>query len=475
MHEKMIEYESGYWFSHSISQVLLNQMISAQTQVLWSTTSHTAAPVPIGAVGPRKIIKKLQGVLQNDSLGKVLKEAVDGKLNVILVIGDGMGNMHMALPIYKRYAEKDTNRTCFERIMSEGSCGYMYTGTADGLVTGSAASGTAIACGTKTLMNMVGVDSTGVPLESALSLAKRNGYMTALVTDAPITDATPAVFYAHSIDRDAENKIAAQLAASKEVDVILGGGLAHFLPASKHLSDFEPKAPNIVSDRKDSLNLINDFERQGYKFCYTTAQLEQIKSGNKLLGLFSGGGLPAPIDHDSSNSNIPTVTQMGEKALEVIADKGTPYFAMIESARIDWEAHDNDIGAVYHAVEEMDHVLQVAYQYYRKAPEKTLLVFTADHETGGLEIAYRKMPKSQAMRKRMKDGEEWVNITNPLPYPKYVEDLNRQKKTVSSVLNSSHSVNALMKNVKNELGISLTRQQAELLFYSMTDYRKYKN
>jgi len=68
-----------------------------------------------------------------------------------------------------------------------------------------------------------------------------------------------------------------------------------------------------------------------------------------------------------------------------------------------------------------------------------------------------------------------VNITNPLPYPKYVEDLNRQKKTVSSVLNSSHSVNALMKNVKNELGISLTRQQAELLFYSMTDYRKYKN
>ncbi len=477
MHEKMVQYESEYWFDHSISHVLLNRMVSAETQVVWSTTFHTAAPVPLGAVGPQRFVTKLQGVLQNDSLGRVLKEAVDEKLNVILVIGDGMGNMHMALPIYKRYAERNSQPTTFERIMSEGSCGYLYTGTADGLVTGSAASGTAIACGQKTLMNMVGVDSTGVPMESALSLAGRNGYKTALVSDAAITDATPAAFYAHSIDRDDENKIAGQLAASAEVDIILGGGLSHFIPAQTQFSDFKaiPDSQNFNSARRDSLNLISRFQNQSYQFCYNNTGLAQISSAKKLLGLFAGGGLPAPIDRDSGTLDIPTVLQMGHKALELTSGSGAPYFIMIECARIDWESHDNDLGAVFRAVEEMDRVLQLAYEYYQKSPGNTLLVFTADHETGGLEFAYRKMPEEQAMRRKMKNGEEWVNVTNPLTYENYLSVLSRQKKTVSSVLSKSHSTSELMNNVKEELGITLSEEEAALLFYSMTGYKKYKD
>jgi len=451
-------------------------MIGKETQVIWSTTSHTAAPVPLGAVGPEKYIKMLQGPIQNDSLGRVLKSAVKEKLNVIIVIGDGMGNMHMALPIYKRYAQKNNNPTYFERIMSEGACGYLYTSTARGLVTGSAASGTAIACGKKTLMNMVGVDSTGVPLESVLTVAIKEKYKTAIVTDAGITDATPAVFYAHSINRDAEQKIADQLEASSNIDVILGGGASLFFPKGTHFSDLEgvSESFNFKSFRTDSHNLIESFQKNNYQFCSTLKQLQNIEKG-KVIGLFASGGLPATINRDASTVSIPSVREMGNKALELISDRDSPYFAMIECARIDWEAHDNDIASVYKAVEEMNQVLEDAYKKYQESPENTLLVFTADHETGGLEIAYRKMPKEKAFHKKMADGEEWENITNPLLYKIFVKNLERQKKSVSCVLLESTTLSKLKINSKEKLGITLSDEEVEQLFYSMTDYKKYKD
>ena len=476
LHDEMVRDESEFWYKRSISHVLLNRMIGKETQVVWSTTFHTAAPVPLGAVGPSKYTRMLQGVLQNDSLGRVLKSAVEDKLNVILVIGDGMGNMHMALPIYKRYAQKKSESTYFERIMSEGACGYLYTGTARGLVTGSAASGTAIACGTKTLMNMIGVDSVGTPLESALKLAIKGKYKTALVTDAGITDATPAVFYAHTINRDEEESIANQLEMCDGLDVILGGGARMFIPRGTKFSDIEnvPESLNFESSRKDSRNLIDAFKKRDYQFCSTLPQLQKAGKG-KVLGLFNSGGLPASIDRDLSTATIPTVKQMGEKALELISGTESPYFAMIECARIDWEAHDNDIGAVYKAVEEMNTVLEDAYKKYKESPGNTLLVFTADHETGGLEVAYRKMPEEEAFYKQMKNGEQWKNITNPLTYSKFGANLERQKSTVSKVLSKSKTLIELKRNVKEDLGIQISDEQAELLFYSMTDYKKYKD
>lgn len=476
LHDEMVQNESEFWYKRSISHVLLNRMISKETQVVWGTTFHTAAPVPLGAVGPKEYTDKLQGIIQNDSLGRVLKSAIEDKLNVILVIGDGMGNMHMALPIYKKYAQKNRESTYFERIMGEGACGYLYTGTARGLVTGSAASGTAIACGSKTLMNMIGVDSLGAPLESALKLAIKGKYKTALVTDAGITDATPAAFYAHTINRDEEEYIADQLVNCDGLDVILGGGARMFIPKGTNFSDIEnvPESLNFESSRTDSRNLIDVFKKRNYQFCSTLSQL-QLVGKSKVLGLFNSGGLPAQIDRNLSTVLIPTVKQMGEKALELISGTDAPYFAMIECARIDWEAHDNDIGAVYKAVEEMNMVLEDAYKKYKESPENTLLVFTADHETGGLEVAYRKMPEEEAFYKKMKNGEQWKNITNPLTYSRFGANLDRQKSTVSKVLSKSKTLIELKRNIKEDLGIHISDEEAEQLFYSMTDYKKYKD
>ena len=154
----------------------------------------------------------LKSVNPNTRVAEVMKEALSDKVNVILVIGDGMGPGHFSLPVYMRLAKGDTLPTMFEKIMHEGDCGYLLTNPAGGLVTGSAAAGTALATGTKTRMDMVGVDTLGNPVKSALDVAVSLGMKTALVTDAAITDATPAAFYAHVIQRNLQPEIARQLA-----------------------------------------------------------------------------------------------------------------------------------------------------------------------------------------------------------------------------------------------------------------------
>lgn len=476
LYNEMIDLESEFWFSRSISHVFLNRINGKNSQVVWSTNFHTAAPVPIGSVGPDKYTNLLKGIIQNDSIGNVMKMAVDDGLNVILVIGDGMGNMHMSLPVQMRHAKNESKPTMFEKIMAEGTAGYVLTSTARGLVTGSAASGTAIACGEKTLMNMVGVDTMGMELESVLDRAKQNNYSTAIVSDAGLTDATPASFYGHAVIRDWEDQIAMQMHESELIDVVLGGGGNRFIPNGFKLSELYGKVVNDFSSaRGDSVNLIEKFRQNGYIYCNSKSDMQNTKSGDKVLGLFSGGGLPAPINRDENTSEIPTVTEMGTKALELISNTGNPYFIMIESARIDWESHDNDIGAVYQAVVEMDHMLESAYTFYEKNPENTLLIFTSDHETGGLEIAYHKVPYEKKETKVMANGEIWENVTNPLTYGQYRQIIERQKKSASYVLNSSKTVDELQQNIKNMLGIEITKKEAELLYFTMMDYQKYKD
>jgi alkaline phosphatase len=162
-------------------------------------------------------------------------------------------------------------------------------------------------------------------------------------------------------------------------------------------------------------------------------------------------------------------------ALNIVSGGENSYFVMIECARIDWEAHDNDLTAIYRAVEDMNNVLKIAYSYYQKDPQNTLLVFTSDHETGGPEIAYRKVDKNQMESKRLKNGQLWTNNTNPLMYDQYVLNLEKQRSTVSKVLGKAKSPGELKASVKKELGYTLTDEDVDLLFYAKSNYMKYKD
>lgn len=124
----------------------------------------------------------------------------------------------------------------------------MLTNPVNGLVTGSAAAATAIATGTKTLLDILGLDQNGNMLETSMELAKKNNYQTGLVTDAGITDATPAGFYAHIHNRDLENEVARQLLESN-VDVIFGGAALKFIPQNTKLKDLKDLKTAIILTR----------------------------------------------------------------------------------------------------------------------------------------------------------------------------------------------------------------------------------
>ncbi|GAF04540.1 alkaline phosphatase 3 precursor [Saccharicrinis fermentans DSM 9555 = JCM 21142] len=460
--------ETSIWYPHSTPYYLYKGATFSQSQVVWSTSFHTATPIPIGSVGPKKYTKQLKGIISNTQIAEVMKQAVENKVNVILVIGDGMGPVHMTLPVYMRKANGDQQITMFEKIMKEGDCGYVLTNPAGGLVTGSAAAGTAIATGTKTRMDMVGVDTIGKPLVSVMDIAVRRGMKTALVTDAAITDATPAAFYGHSIDRNNETEIARQLAEDNRIDIIFGGGAENFIPHDSRFKDMEgfedSHFSQSMSARKDDKNLLDIFMKKQYKMVHNTSQMEQLKVGSPVVGFFSVGGLPAPIDRNLQNKEIPTVAQMSKKALELVSNNHkNGFFTMIECARIDWEAHANDVGAVYRAVVEMDEVLKDAYVLYQQRPKKTLLIFCADHETGGLGIAYRKVDSDEKESFKCVNGEMWETITKALSFENF-RKMAAQDRSLSQIFGMSDSPRALKENVEKHTGYTISDYQAEKIF-----------
>ncbi|WP_068471556.1 alkaline phosphatase [Saccharicrinis aurantiacus] len=463
--------EKHFWYPNSMPYVYFNRSVSLQRNVVWATAHHTAQFVPLGCVGPKKYTTQLKGIKHNTNTANVIKQAVKDGINIILVIGDGMGSVHMSLPIFMNIAKENNQQTMFERIMNEGDCGYQITSLADGLVTGSAAAGTALATGSKTRMGMVGVDSTGMVLENTFEVAKQYGYKTAIVTDASVTDATPAAHYGHAVYRYMQSGLAEQLVNNNNVDIAFGGGASFFIPQNTDLKSYEAfkgSSAKGTSSRTDTVNLITQINNNGYKLISTKQALEQENS-SRVIGLFAGGGLPAPIDlKNAKAAQEPTLTEMANRALHLVSKSSLHYVAMIESARIDWEAHANDAGAVLQAVNEMDKVLQTAYSYYEDDPEGTLLIFTADHETGGLAIAYEKLDKKYEEKKVFPDGSTWVNNTDPLLFNEY-EKLENQDKSLSEIFKGAKNYKSLQKLIEQHTGYRISEAQSQQIMQSIID------
>lgn len=468
----------AFWSANNKhAHMLLNRALSRESHIAWSTGNHTASPVPCGAIGPEKYTKQLNGIIDNTEIGKVTRQAIEDGVNVILVIGDGMGFNHMSLPIYMRIAEQSTEKTYFEKIMDEGSCGIVLTNPLNGIVTGSATAATALATGYKNTLDIVSIDTNGYPLETNMELAEKLNYVTGLVTDAGITDGTPAAFYAHSYNRNLENEIAGQLPL-KSIEVIFGGGAKLFIPKGTRLKDFDyyKNSPNIneaESERNDNINLLSQFEEQGYTIISNKNDLLNLnKETGRVLGLFNAGGLSAAIDRDDENTGEPSLIEMTEKAIEILDNKNKNIFLMIEAARIDWEAHDNDAGAVYKAVEEMNSLLKVCCEYQQNN-KNTLLIFTADHETGGLGISYTKVSKENLFKKKLKSGDVWESETDPLFFDEF-KKLKNQKRAVHRIFGEAKSVDELYKMLQDNFEYKITYQDAEIIFNTLHGYKKGK-
>lgn len=351
-------------------------------------------------------------VLLSCSAADSVKPETGKSKNVIMIIGDGMGPQQVGLLLsYARQAPHSViaNRiTALDRMMEQGRLGISMTYAADTLVTDSAASATQLATGKFAGAEMLGLNKDGDTQENIIEKARRMGKLTGLVSDTRITHATPAGFAAHQTHRSHENSIPEDLLATG-VDVMFSGGLSYWLPEQandrgsvlhKQLAQLTGNSIEIKSSRKDSKNLLTVAQQKGYSLAFNKAQLQQATG--KTLGLFADSGMANGIVETQNRGNAyhaqPTLKEMSEQALEILESNEKGFFLMIESGQIDWAAHRNDTGLLLHEMLRFNDTLNAVLDWAENRQD-TLIIVTADHETGGFGFSYSgvNIPKPRSL------------------------------------------------------------------------------
>jgi alkaline phosphatase len=280
--------------------------------------------------------------------------------NIILLIGDGMGAGQVTLGRLSTQAEGKKLNMDSMKVAAQ-----VQTKAANSPVTDSAAAGTAFATGWKTNVGMISVLPDGTPVTTIVEAAQLLKKSTGLVTTTTITDATPAVFAAHVGARGEMDEIADQMMQHK-INVLLGGGKAYFIPKSQ-----------TGSKRKDESDLLLGAKQAGYSVVGTREELLQVRSGY-LLGLFQ-------LENLTTEAPEPRLAELADKAIQVLSANRSGFFLMIEGGEIDHKAHNQDAPGVVKQFRDFDDAVGVALAFARR-DKNTLVIVTADHETGGLAV-----------------------------------------------------------------------------------------
>lgn len=302
----------------------------------------------------KKILLLLSGLLL--AAAGAAAQPADGEVrNVIYLIGDGMGLAHVSMmKIEKGYAP-----TAFDRAQN---IALITTYSANNRVTDSAAAGTALACGTKTDNGTLGFDAAGGRLESMIAKAAREGLSTGLVVTCYLQHATPAAFYAHVKGRGETEAITADMLRS-DVDVLIGGG-----------------AKWIGSECGEGGSYFDAFARKGYAVARSLDEAAAVERGRLLAVVADEYAAAAPERGDY-------LPEASKKALEVLynntAEGPKGFLLMIEGSQVDSAAHANDTDWLEAEMEDFEKTVAVAMDFADTHPG-TLVVVTADHETGGL-------------------------------------------------------------------------------------------
>lgn len=321
---------------------------------------------------------------------------VDAKpTNVIYLIGDGMGFGAVSSLLLT-----SDELTGFEMAPV---IGLNETGSANNYVTDSPAGGTALATGTRTCNGFLGVGPDSVQLESILKKAQKMGKKTGIVVNTTLTEATPGAFYAGVTSRKESYKIAQQFTESG-VDIAIGAGLTAFInrPDSIDMTAvLINKGYDVYLDWKQVINT------QSEKFV-GILQMSDVHRRNKPSSTKAGAADGAEVclaaqlaasadDSDTTRFSEPDLylEKASIKAIEQLS-KNAPkgFFLMIESAIIDGYGHNNDAEGMVAEMQEFNRTLLALIDYVNKHPN-TLLVVTADHETGGTAVSYKTHPVNQ--------------------------------------------------------------------------------
>jgi len=271
--------------------------------------------------------------------------------NVILMIGDGMGVSHV-------FAAMTANN---DRLYIDQMpyVGLQKTKAKNRYRTDSAGAGSALATGEKTNYGSISVDDQGVPYPTILEYAAGNGYATGLVAACKITHATPAAFIAHVPKRNQYEDIATFF-VTDSLDVFLGGGSDDFCK------------------RETGVNLRPALEAKGFQVVTELAKLDGIKRG-KVAGFFANGHLNA---YPARGEFLVESTR---KAIKLLKKNKKGFFLMVEGSQIDWAGHDNNLAYTIEEMLDFDRAVGEVLKFAKKDGH-TLVIVTADHETGGLSV-----------------------------------------------------------------------------------------
>lgn len=292
---------------------------------------------------------------------------------VFYFIGDGMGvNQVIGTEMYLaelegRIGTKSLSFTSFPVR------NYLTTYSGTNAVTCSAAAGTALATGTKTQNGRIGMRQDSSVLYSIACKAKQAGKAVGVTTSVAINHATPAVFYAHQPDRQMYYEIGTD-AAKAGFDFYGGAGWKQVI------SPHDSSAIDLYSLLRDSGYMIIDHQQDFQALSAGAGKVVYVQPKDCV----NPSSLPAAIDRKEGDLTLADIT---EKAIQFLSTrKEAGFFLMVEGGVIDWLCHANDGAAAFREVVDFSETIQVALDFYKAHPDETLIIVTADHETGGLSL-----------------------------------------------------------------------------------------
>ncbi|WP_411766899.1 alkaline phosphatase [Winogradskyella sp. A3E31] len=308
-----------------------------------------------------------------DSTVKMVEEKPQAPKNVILLIADGTGLAQISSAFY--YKDSKPNYSRFNHI------GLIQTSSSREDVTDSAAGATAFASGIKTYNGAIGVADDSTEVKTIVELISPKNIKTGVISTSSVVHATPACFYAHALSRQLVGEIAEDMVNS-DLDFVAGGGTRFFYKRR---------------DGKDLLKALRD-----KNFAVDTTNLssfDDIKSNEKMAYILHEYDLPKMSE--GRGDFLPNATELGIQFLN--KDASNPnFFLMVEGSQVDWGGHQNDTDYLVSELIDFDNALGKALDFAEK-DGNTLVIVTADHETGGFTLA--------STPKETEDGREYSDYS----------------------------------------------------------------
>ena len=314
---------------------------------------------------PEKDQKILPIDFKKDVNPKELKQVDVKARNIILLIGDGMGPTHIS--VYRNVQGGPNHKLSFDKFDFSG---YVKTHAYNSLVTDSAASATAFSSGVKTINRYVGVDHNKKPAKNITEMLFEKGFVNTIISTSEITHATPAAFASHVSSRYEKEKIAEHIYNSKN-HIVLGGGTNYFLPIEEG------------GIREDGVDFVKKIKKN-FHYLETKKDLDNFNYSDrkKIFGLFAEDDL----ERTEFEPNLLEMLDFSiRESKRLLADGCKGFFIMAEGSKIDWASHDNDYEYYLKEMQEFEKTVKKALNFAEENND-TLVIVTADHETGGLLI-----------------------------------------------------------------------------------------